>query len=69
MIDYVLIGLICVIVLQNWLWHYERKDLYNRIMCRDINDYKRLDEGKPAIGKNAQQKWKDKWRHKAVKPE
>ena len=31
--------LCAVIIIQAILHHIERRDLYNRIMCRDINDY------------------------------
>ena len=37
MIVYILCG---IIVLQSIIQHFERKDLYNRIMSRDLSDYK-----------------------------
>ena len=40
MITYILCG---VIVLQYIIHYVERRDLYNRLMSRDLNDYK----GKP----------------------
>lgn len=29
---------------REWLWHNERKDLYNRLMARDLTEYR--EEGK-----------------------
>lgn len=40
MIIYLLVALI---VVQGILHHFERKDLYNRIMCKSINEYKHID--------------------------
>lgn len=39
----VIFGLIAVIFVQSLSHRLERKDLYNRIMCKDINDYKDID--------------------------
>lgn len=30
-------------VIQSIMHQRERKDLYNRLMCKDINDYRKLD--------------------------
>ena len=40
----VIIALSIVIVLQFVLHYFERKDLYNRIMCKSINEYKAIDK-------------------------
>lgn len=36
---YATIILAVLLVFQTILFHFERKDLYSRIMCRDLNDY------------------------------
>lgn len=38
----VIFGLIIIIFTQTLLHRKERKDLYDRIMCKDINDYKNI---------------------------
>lgn len=38
----VIFGLIIIIFTQTLLHRIERKDLYDRIMCKDINDYKNI---------------------------
>ncbi len=45
--------------------HFERKDLYNRIMCRDFAEYQR---GKPpdAQVRTAHERALEKWRGKDV---
>lgn len=40
----IIIALSVVIVLQTILHYIERKDLYNRIMCKSIGEYKAIDE-------------------------
>ena len=40
----VIIALSVVIVIQSVLHYIERKDLYNRIMCKSIGEYKAIDE-------------------------
>lgn len=37
MISYILCG---VIVLQSVIYHFERRDLYNRIMSKNLTEYK-----------------------------
>lgn len=61
MIEYVLSTIILV---QAVMWHFERKDLYNRLMCKDIKEYKSLVETKPTQVKTAHQKALNKWQHK-----
>lgn len=44
MITYILLGiivfLIIYIIIKEIIHHFERKDLYTRIMCRNIGEYK-----------------------------
>ena len=49
-----------VIVLQSILHYSERKDLYNRIMSRSLDDYK----GKPQHIITAHRRRLDEWRKK-----
>lgn len=54
-------ALCAVIVVQQILHTIERRDLYNRIMCRDINDYKGRVVKEPA---SAHKQVLDRWRNK-----
>ncbi len=60
----VIIALCAVIALQAVFHYAERRDLYNRIMCRDLTEY-RSDSGKnPKSSLNARhdeimKKWRD----------
>lgn len=36
--------LAAIIILQAIIHHFERKDLYNRIMCKSIGEYKNADK-------------------------
>lgn len=58
MITYILCG---VIVLQSIIHHFERKDLYNRIMSKNLAEYK----GKKCISvKSAHDRVINRWRGK-----
>lgn len=52
-------ALIFVIALQAIIYHYERKDLYNRIMAESLADYK---SEKPKQGVSAHKRVLKKWR-------
>lgn len=58
--------ILCVVIAVQAVLHYvERKDLYNRIMCRDFAEYQR---GKPpdAQVRTAHERALEKWRGKDV---
>ena len=55
---YILIG---IIVLQAILHHFERKDLYNRIMSKTLSEYKGENDRSP---KSAHKAVMDAWRGK-----
>lgn len=58
MITYILCG---VIVLQSIIHHFERKDLYNRIMSKNLTEYK----GEKCISaKSAHDRVLKRWRGK-----
>jgi hypothetical protein len=61
MICYILIG---VVVAQQIVHAIERRDLYNRLMCRDLTDYKRNTGGEAdkETRSTAHEKAIDKWR-------
>ena len=40
MIDILVIFLFLVIVVQNIIHHIERRDMYNRLMSKDLKEYK-----------------------------
>ncbi len=50
----VIIALTAIIVIQSIVCHLERKDLYTRLMCRDVSDYKNANSGesKPPISRH-----------------
>lgn len=50
-----------VIVIQSVIHHIERKDLYNRIMCKNITEYKGDYERSQ---KSAHQSAIERWRNK-----
>lgn len=58
MICYILCG---VIILQSIIHHFERKDLYNRIMSKNLTEYK--GKGVPSV-KSAHERVINKWRGK-----
>jgi len=63
--EFLVIGLICVVVVLEILHYRERKDLYNRIMSRDIKEYKSAVETKSNEEKQTrQQKLREKWINK-----
>ncbi len=58
------IGLILVsiaLITQTIVCHLERRDLLNRIMCKDLNDY-RKDGKTPVAPVSAHRKTLQKWR-------
>lgn len=58
MITYILCG---VIILQSTIHHFERKDLYNRIMSKNLTEYK----GEKCISaKSAHDRVLKRWRGK-----
>jgi len=61
---YVIYALLILILAQEIIHRAERKDLYNRIMCRDIDDYKHLGEPKADKAPSAHDRALKKWRSK-----
>ena len=59
---YVIYALLILILAQEIIHRAERKDLYNRIMCRDIDDYKQLGEPKASKAPTAHDRALKKWR-------
>ena len=59
----VLIYILCgIIVVQQVIHHFERKDLYNRIMSKNFTEYKGESAGYHV---SAHKRVLDKWRKKA----
>lgn len=55
--------LCCIIVVLQVMHYFERKDLYNRIMSRDLNEYKNSDKPVKAhisAHRRVLDKWKDR---------
>ena len=42
-LEIIVCAILGVMVVQNILWYKERKDLCNRIMCKDIQEYTNID--------------------------
>ena len=62
MSEIVIGALLLTVIIQQVIHHCERKDLYNRIMSRDLDEYKGT--GKPTSGKSAHAKVLDNWRRR-----
>ena len=62
MSEIVIAALCLTVAVQEYLHHRERRDLYNRIMSRDLDDYKGT--SKPTSGKSAHAKVLDNWRRR-----
>ena len=57
-------ALIAVIIVQSFIHFIERRDMYNRLMSRDLTEYKK--SGKPPIHiPSAHTRTLQKWRDKA----
>ena len=65
MLDIKDILMIAVIVLQFILHYCERRDLYNRIMSKDLTEYKQSDKKLPPHIPSAHDRVLNKWRNKA----
>ena len=60
MTEYIFFGLLLIVYILNFI---ERRDLYNRIMCRNINEYKTGSEKKKSSGiLSAHERALAKWR-------
>ena len=59
----IIFGLIGIIFVQAETHRRERKDLYNRIMCRDIKDYNKI-ERPTETHKSKHSKVLERWRKK-----
>ena len=67
MLLYIIIFVLCgIIVLQNIEHAIERKDLYNRIMCGSVSDYKRINDDNIQKPINAHDKVMKRWRDTTV---
>ena len=62
MMLYVLCGIIVILEVTH---HFERRDLYNRIMSNSLKEYKQK-ETPPGASKPAHKRVLDKWRNKGV---
>lgn len=40
-------AILCYTAWREWLWHNERKDLYNRLMAKDLTEYRAEDRPPP----------------------
>lgn len=60
-ITYILAG---IIVIQSVIYHFERKDLYTRLMCRDVSDYKNANGKNVKSPLSRHREVLDKWRGK-----
>jgi hypothetical protein len=60
MLYYVIAGLIAVILLKDLIHRIERKDLYNRLMARDLTEYKQEVSKSDTV--QAHRKVLEKWR-------
>nr|DAE36715.1 MAG TPA: hypothetical protein [Caudoviricetes sp.] len=66
--------LLCVIAVQTLIivgmsivQHMERKDLYNRLMCRNIAEYSNIKANEPTQPISKHKAILDRWRKKGVK--
>lgn len=57
----IVLALCAVIVVLNIIQHIERKDLYNRIMCDDLREYKNIDAPPPSQPMSAHRKFINDW--------
>lgn len=57
--------LIAVIVLQSLLHYRERRDLYNRLMSKDLTDYNQSKKSPPKAIPSAHERVLKRWRNKA----
>lgn len=58
-------ALIAVIVVQSFLHFIERRDMYNRLMSRDLTEYKKGGAKPPIHIPSAHERVLKKWRDKA----
>lgn len=61
MVDIILLA---VIVLQTLLHYIERRDLYNRMMSKDLTEYKNSGNPPPKTVPSAHDRVLNKWRNK-----
>lgn len=64
MIDILDIILIAVIVLQSILHYCERRDMYNRLMCKDYTEYNKGKTPPPKHTPSAHDRTLNRWRNK-----
>lgn len=57
--------LIAVIILQTVIHFFERRDMYNRLMCKNYSEYTNADKTPPKHIPSAHEKTLAKWRNKA----
>lgn len=57
--------LITVIILQTIIHFLERRDMYNRLMCKNYSEYTNSDKKPPKHIPSAHEKTLQKWRNKA----
>ena len=63
-IDIIDIILIAVIILQSFLHFCERRDMYNRLMSKDLTEYKQSDKLPPKHIPSAHELTLKRWRNK-----
>ena len=56
--------LVAVILIQALLHYIERRDLYNRLMSKDLTEYKNIGNPPPKSVPSAHDKVLKKWRNK-----
>lgn len=57
--------LIAVIILQSLLHYRERRDLYNRLMSKDLTEYNQSKQPPPKHFPSAHERVLKRWRNKA----
>ena len=60
--DYIIFALIAVIAIQGFMHSKERKDLYNRIMAKDLTEYKIAGKKKTNPMKKKIDEYRKTWR-------
>ena len=65
MVDILDIFLIAVIVLQSILFYCERRDMYNRLMSKNLTEYNQGKNPPPKHTPSAHDRVLNKWRNRA----
>ena len=65
MVEIIDILLIAVIILQSFLNHRERRDMYNRLMSKNLTEYNQGKNPPPKHTPSAHDRVLNKWRNRA----